>query len=138
MSHRNRRISARRPLGAFCSGLAGLLLAGAAIAEDGPAVDTSSGSLRQAAPDDAPAVSTTPRTSSRSAGTTIYGDDDNPIGLYIIPWRASAPTPQMDRPARFIDETESAVDETQFTRFVEYYDALSRHRQAQTEGRRAP
>lgn len=107
-------------------------------AQDGPAIDTSSGRVsgsqqQQSAPAprgaseaEGPAVSTSSR-----VGSNIIGDQESPIGLYIIPWRASSPTPQMDRPARFVDTTEEPVDETQFRRFVEYNEALTRHRNAQ-------
>lgn len=55
---------------------------------------------------------------------------ESPIGLYIIPWRGSAPSPQMDRPARLLDQREAPVDPLQFSRYIEYYEALSRHRAA--------
>lgn len=137
MTHRQCTSPVFRTPAIVCAGLLLLGLSGTAVADEGPAVDTSAGSVRQ----EAPAVATTPPPAggARTApGTTIYGDDENPIGLYIIPWRASSPTPQMDRPARFVDETEAAVDETQFTRFVEYYDALTRHRQAQMDSQGRP
>jgi hypothetical protein len=100
---------------------------GTAIAQsEQPAVSTSGGSFEQ------PALQGTPeRRSSPGAGTTVLGDRESPIGLYIIPWRSSAPTPQMDRPARLLDETEEPVDPVQFSRFIEYHDALTRHREAQ-------
>lgn len=133
--------------------LACFLTAGVAVAQDGPAIDTSSGSVDtrsenreasgRAATDggDAGAASGQQQpavdTGSAAGGTSVIGDAESPIGLYIIPWRSTSPTPQMDRPARFVDATEEPVDETQFRRFVEYHDALSRHRAAQrgaTEG----
>ncbi|MCR9090767.1 MAG: hypothetical protein NXI11_05350, partial [Proteobacteria bacterium] len=66
-----------------------------------------------------------------AGGTSVIGDTESPIGLYIIPWRSTSPTPQLDRPARFVDATEEPVDEIQFRRFVEYHEALTRHRAAQ-------
>jgi len=121
---------------------ASLLLPAALWAQEGPALDTSGGGFsaqsqeqppepaasRPQADGAAPAVDTG---SSGGGGTSVIGDSESPIGLYIIPWRSSSPTPQMDRPARFVDATEEPVDETQFRRFVEYYDALMRHRAAQ-------
>ncbi|MCK5771683.1 hypothetical protein [Algiphilus sp.] len=121
---------------------ASLLLPAALWAQEGPALDTSGGGFsaqsQEQAPEPAasrpqadgaaPAVDTG---SSGGGGTSVIGDSESPIGLYIIPWRSSSPTPQMDRPARFVDATEEPVDETQFRRFVEYYDALTRHRAAQ-------
>lgn len=122
---------------------------GVALAQDGPAIDTSGGNIGSTSSDatgtsaDAgtratespsdsgqqPAVDT----GSAGPGTSVIGDTESPIGLYIIPWRSTSPTPQLDRPARFVDATEEPVDETQFRRFVEYHDALTRHRAAQQE-----
>lgn len=67
-----------------------------------------------------------------SAADAAAGDGprESPIGLYIIPWRGSAPSPQMDRPARLLDQREAPVDPLQFSRYIEYYEALSRHRAA--------
>lgn len=107
-----------------------LLPASAALAQaEGPAVDTSSGAV-EAPPAGAEAPAVAP-SSSRGSGSSIIGDSESPIGLYIIPWRASSPTPQLDRPARFVDAGQTPVDETQFRRFVEYHQALTRHRAAQ-------
>lgn len=131
------------------------LSAGIAIAQEGPAVDTSSGRVESSSQSrdgqtagaptqgnaatgaDAaqqpaqPAVDTGDSGDSAAGGTSVIGDAESPIGLYIIPWRSTSPTPQLDRPARFVDATEEPVDETQFRRFVEYHEALSRHRAAQ-------
>lgn len=136
------RIDLRNLLSAACAAACAALMPATAGAQDeGPAIDTSGGGVRSAPPaappadvpseDAGPAVDTTPR--GPREGTTIFGEDENPIGLYIIPWRASSPSPELDRPARFVDETERPIDRTQFLRFVEYYEALTRHRQAQME-----
>ena len=110
--------------------LASMLMAATAFAQDeGPALDTSAGEFEPPSDSGAePAVDTPPQ---GSGGSSIIGDNESPIGLYIIPWRASSPTPQLDRPARFVDAAQEAVDEKQFRRFVEYHEALSRHRAAQ-------
>lgn len=120
----------------LCTMLAALLLPAAALAQDeGPALDTSSGGFEAPSnADPAPAVES-PAEGER--GTSIIGDSESPIGLYIIPWRASSPTPQLDRPARFVDAAEEPVDEEQFRRFVEYHEALTRHRAAQQRGQDA-
>lgn len=122
----------------LCTMLAALLLSPAVPAQDeGPALDTSSGAF-EAPPsngDPAPAVASP---AEEQRGTSIIGDSESPIGLYIIPWRASSPTPQLDRPARFVDAAQEPVDEKQFRRFVEYYEALTRHRAAQQRGQDGP
>ncbi|MHA7835455.1 MAG: hypothetical protein ACX94A_13355 [Algiphilus sp.] len=121
--------------------------AGATLAQDGPAIDTSGGNLgatnangnsgngEATAPDSPADASQQPAvdTGNTGAGTSVIGDTESPIGLYIIPWRSTSPTPQLDRPARFVDATEEPVDEAQFRRFVEYHQALTRHRAAQQQ-----
>lgn len=115
--------------------LAPMLLATAALAQnEGPAIDTSGEGYEPPSDSEAgPAVETP---AGGGGGTSIIGDNESPIGLYIIPWRASSPTPQLDRPARFVDAAQEPVDEKQFRRFVEYHEALSRHRAAQQPGAR--
>lgn len=115
------------------------LWASTAVAQDGPAIDTSGGNLGGALSDGAGAEADAPADGEQqpaldtgsAGGTSVIGDTESPIGLYIIPWRSTSPTPQLDRPARFVDATEEPVDEIQFRRFVEYHEALTRHRAAQ-------
>ena len=75
---------------------------------DGPAVDTSK---------------TAPKPGSD--GTTIIGDRESPIGLYITPWRNAAAEVDIDRPARLLSLDLEPVDKRVFSRQVEYYEALS-------------
>lgn len=118
--------SIRRLLGA---GLLCLVPSTVALAQgEGPAVDTSA--TGQAAPSSSSEEPAVAPSESGGDGTSIIGDSESPIGLYIIPWRASSPTPQLERPARFVDAAQEPVDETQFRRFVEYHEALTRHRRA--------
>ncbi len=133
----------------YASALAlAITVAGHAQAQDEPALDTSDGAIDSPPTVQAPAE-TAPAASAPSAdpalespaggrtsdggGTSIIGDSESPIGLYIIPWRASSPTPQLDRPARFVEATAQPVDETEFRRYVEYYNALTRHRAAEQQ-----
>ena len=60
-----------------------------------------------------------------SAGTTIIGERESPIGLYIMPWRESRPEQDMDRPARLLQEKLLPLDEDVFVRQIEYAQALS-------------
>lgn len=66
-----------------------------------------------------------PTATSRSAGTTIVGERESPIGLYITPWRESRAEDNVDRPARLLQEKMQPIDETVFLRQIEYYNALS-------------
>ena len=73
------------------------------------------------AQDEEPAVKTEP------AGTTIIGDRESPIGLYITPWRNAAPESELDRPARFLEEQLLPIDADVFRRQIEYYNTISDH-----------
>lgn len=68
-----------------------------------------------------PAVKTDP------AGTTIVGDRESPIGLYITPWRNAAPESELDRPARFLEEQLLPIDADVFRRQIEYYNTITDH-----------
>jgi hypothetical protein len=57
-------------------------------------------------------------------GTTIIGDRELPIGLFISPWRSANPDEGIDRPSRYLDVGTQALDPDVFRRQVEYMDAL--------------
>ncbi len=82
-----------------------------------------------AAQDELPAIGGMPPSTSRpasaDAGTTIIGERESPIGLYIMPWRDSLPEADMDRPARLLQESMQPLDEQVFVRRIEYHNALS-------------
>ncbi len=91
--------------------------------------------------DEQPAVSTEPaeKTPARqapptpgpAAGTTVIGEQESPIGLYIMPWRNSAAEGGLDRPARLLDEALLPLDQDVFRRQVEYHRALSENLEKQ-------
>lgn len=59
-------------------------------------------------------------------GTNIFaGEQESPIGLYIMPWRESPAERDIDRPARLLQEEVLPIDRTVFERQLEYYEALS-------------
>lgn len=73
-----------------------------------------------------PAVSVGPREDLRDdAGTTIVGERESPIGLYITPWRNAYAEQDIDRPARLLRVDMTPIDRDVFTRQVEYYEALT-------------
>lgn len=82
----------------------------------------------RSAPADEPAVKTD------NAGTTVVGDRESPIGLYITPWREAAPEAQMDRPARFLEEELLPLDADVFRRQIEYYNTITAHLAARNGG----
>lgn len=65
-------------------------------------------------------------------GTTIVGDRESPIGLYIQPWRNALPEKELDRPARFLDEALLPLDAEVFRRQVEYYNTITDHLRPRT------
>ena len=66
-----------------------------------------------------------------SGGTTVIGDQESPIGLYIMPWRNSSADPGLDKPARLLDEAMLPMDRDVFRRQTEYYQTLEAHRAKQ-------
>jgi hypothetical protein len=60
-------------------------------------------------------------------GTTVIGEQEAPLGLYIMPWRQSQAQAGLDRPARLLDEALLPLDPEVFKRQVEYHRALSEH-----------
>lgn len=105
-----------------------LLLPLAAFAQQAP---------KPAAPagNEQPAVKTSPGAGPREdlrddSGTTIVGERESPIGLYITPWRNAYAEQDIDRPARLLQVDMSPIDRDVFARQIEYYDALTSARQA--------
>ena len=93
--------------------------------------------------DEQPAVSTErlepvqPGTVEKArTGTTVIGEQESPIGLYIMPWRQSQAQAGLDRPARLLDEALLPLDPDVFKRQVEYHRALTTH--LQESGRTTP
>ncbi|MGH8481135.1 MAG: hypothetical protein ACRES8_01575 [Nevskiaceae bacterium] len=120
---------------AACALAALLFLPAAAFAQD----------EMPALPDEEPAIPTERLAPVRPAtggvekartGTTVIGDQESPIGLYIMPWRQSQAQAGLDRPARLLDEALLPLDPEVFRRQVEYHRALNQH--LQDTGRGAP
>jgi len=68
---------------------------------------------------------------SEGAGTTVIGDQESPIGLYIMPWRNSSADPGLDKPARLLEEAMLPMDRDVFRRQTEYFQTLQAHRAKQ-------
>jgi len=80
------------------------------------------------ATDVAPDVAVKPGTVQKArTGTTVIGEQEAPIGLYIMPWRQSQSQAGLDRPARLLDEALLPLDLDVFKRQVEYHRALAAH-----------
>lgn len=79
---------------------------------------------RGADDDAAPAIDTN---NAGREGTTVVGDRESPIGLYITPWRNALPEAELDRPARFLQEELIPIDADVFRRQLEYYNTITDH-----------
>lgn len=82
-----------------------------------------------------PAIKTSPDAGPREdlrddSGTTIVGERESPIGLYITPWRNAYAEQDIDRPARLLQVDMSPIDRDVFARQIEYHDALTAAAQA--------
>lgn len=98
--------------------------------EEGPAISTSgTTNLDERRATRLPPPSVAPSASAPSAdveaGTTIVGERESPIGLYITPWKNSFAEKEMDRPARLLQEELLPLDRQVFLRSIEYYGALA-------------
>lgn len=113
-----------RSLSLALMGLTGaLLLAPAAQAQSAAASDSKKADAV------APAVSTSP--DEGGAGTTIIGDHESPIGLYLTPWKNEYAQRGMDRPAQIVQEQMVPIDPGVFRRQNSYYDTITSYRQAE-------
>jgi hypothetical protein len=120
---------------------AALLAAGPARAQSGapdaaPAVDTgamvedappATPPAAAPAPGKAPAAKPAPADDS-NAGTTIIGDKESPIGLYLTPWKNEYADRDMDRAAQFVRDDLTFVDQQVFDRQIQYYDRINAYR----------
>lgn len=111
-------------LAAMLAGLsAGPALAAGKTATGNPPAASKSLSAK----DEQPSVGTS------SIGTTIVGDKESPIGLYITPWKNAYAEKGLDRPARLLDEAPQPIDPGTFRRQIEYYQTISDFRRAQLQ-----
>lgn len=86
-----------------------------------------------------PAVRTAvPEDLRDQSGTTIVGERESPIGLYITPWRNAYAEQDIDRPARLLQVDMAPLDRDVFARQIEYYDALTQASEAKTAPVAAP
>lgn len=107
-----------RPLSLVMMGLTGALaLAPAAWSQSKKAPETEKPSVQTSQED--------------GAGTTIIGDRESPIGLYLTPWKNEYAQRGMDRPAQIVQEQMAPIDPGVFRRQNSYYDTITSYRQAE-------
>lgn len=79
----------------------------------------------------APGSASAPIPADATSGTTIVGDQESPIGLYITPWKDDYAERGLDRPARLVDEAMEPIDPATFRRQIEYYETITAFRKRQ-------
>lgn len=55
-------------------------------------------------------------------GTNIFGNQELPKGLTIVPWKKSAPGELSSGPTRLVDEPLEPIDPDVFQRRLKYYE----------------
>lgn len=70
-----------------------------------------------------------------TGGTTIIGDRDAAVGLYLAPWK-NENAADLDRPPSLYDEPLTPVDGRRFHRQVQYDQGNAAWRRAQFRGER--
>lgn len=78
-----------------------------------------------------PGSAEAPIPADATSGTTIVGDQESPIGLYITPWKDDYAERGLDRPARLVDEALEPIDPATFRRQIEYYETITAFRKRQ-------
>ena len=103
--------------------LALLLALPAAAQDEMPALPDEEPAIITSVPEPAPVAPA--GVEKAQTGTTVIGEQEAPIGLYIMPWRQSQAQAGLDRPARLLDEALLPLDPEVFKRQVEYHRALT-------------
>jgi hypothetical protein len=81
-----------------------------------------------APPAETPAVDTMQQ--AGEAGTTIVGERDSDVGLYLTPWKEEHPD-NIDPPPSLLDEPPQPVDARGFTRQVRDASTITAYRREQ-------
>lgn len=112
-------------------GIFGTLLLGSALLAAPAGAQTAAPAPADAPP--APAVDTS---ADANGGTTIIGDRESPIGLYLTPWKNELADRDMDRAAQFVRGDLAPIDPQVFDRQIQYYDRISAYRQNELAGKK--
>lgn len=67
-------------------------------------------------------TSTQATTQATTEGTNIFGNQELPKGLTIVPWKKNAPGQLSDSPTRLVDEPLVPIDPEVFERRLKYYE----------------
>lgn len=104
--------------------LAGLLLAGACSAAD---AGSSTKAPAAAGPSETPAVDTLKQAQAGEAGTTIVGERDSEVGLYLTPWKEEH-ADNIDPPPSLLDEPPQPLDAHSFAQHLRDAGTISAYR----------
>jgi hypothetical protein len=64
---------------------------------------------------------------AEAAGTTIVGERESALGLYLAPWQNEAAS-DLDRPPGLLDVPLQRLDAARFERQVQYQEAIDAYR----------
>ena len=82
------------------------------------------------APSETPAVDTMQQKQAGEAGTTIVGEQDSDVGLYLTPWKEEH-ADNIDPPPSLLDEPPQPIDARGFARQVQDAGTLTAYRREQ-------
>ncbi len=68
-------------------------------------------------------------TSGSAIGTTIMGEQESAVGLYLMPWQGEAPI-ETDRPPALVSEPLQAIDSAQFDARVQTSQTIAAFRRS--------
>jgi len=83
-----------------------------------------------AAPSETPAVDTMQQKQAGEAGTTIVGEQDSDVGLYLTPWKGEH-ADNIDPPPSLLDEPPQPIDARGFARQVQDAGTVTAYRREQ-------
>lgn len=111
--------------------VAALLLLCAGVAATASAKGNHKAAASDAKAEAGPAVST--ESAGSQPGTTIIGEDESPVGLYITPWKNGYAERGLARSQPQLEEFPSPIDPDTFHRQNVYYDTITAYRKAELE-----
>jgi hypothetical protein len=91
---------------------------------------------RPAAPAASPGTAVANSAGEEAPGTTLIGDRETPLGLYLTPWKNEYAERGMDRPPQNFQEPLAPVDPKVFNRQLDYYDVITVYRQQELGGQK--
>lgn len=85
-----------------------------------------------AMPRENPAVSTSQAKDAAEPGTTLFGEQDSDVGLYLTPWKEEH-ADDLDPPPGLLDQTLQPIDGASFARSVREAATVTAYRREQMQ-----